>query len=97
MTIEGSGERQRLTARVTGDVQGVGFRYRTQLQAVRLGLTGVVSNSADGSVRVVAEGAGPALDGLLEFLQGPDAPGTVASVEEEFSAATGSFPDFRAE
>lgn len=88
---------RRLTARVTGEVQGVGFRYRTRQQAVRLGLTGVASNKPDGSVQVIAEGSGPALDGLLEFLRGPEAPGTVASVEESYSPATGEFPGFRAE
>ncbi|KAD3515308.1 acylphosphatase [Arthrobacter yangruifuii] len=91
------GTPRRLTARVTGEVQGVGFRYRTQRQAVQLGLTGVVSNAADGSVRVVAEGREPALDGLREFLRGPKAPGMVAAVEESFSAATGEFSDFSAE
>ncbi|MCC9146196.1 MULTISPECIES: acylphosphatase [unclassified Arthrobacter] len=91
------GTARRLTARVTGEVQGVGFRYRTLRQAVQLGLTGVVSNAADGSVHVVAEGRGPALDGLLEFLRGPKAPGVVANVEESFSPAAGEFEDFRAE
>ena len=88
---------RRLTARVTGDVQGVGFRYRTLQQAVRLGLSGVASNRRDGSVLVIAEGSGPALDGLLAFLEGPTAPGTVAAVDARFSTATGEFDGFRAE
>lgn len=89
------GPGRRLTARVTGEVQAVGFRYRTLQQATRLGLTGVVSNSSDGSVQVVAEGAPSAVDGLLEWLRSPAAPGIVTGVEESFSAATGEFPDFR--
>lgn len=88
---------RRLTARVTGDVQGVGFRYRTMQHALRLGLAGVASNQRDGSVLVVAEGSGPGLDGLLEFLGGPGAPGHVTGVEESFSAATGEFNGFRAQ
>ena len=91
------GSPRRLTARVTGEVQGVGFRYRTLRQAVQLGLTGVVSNAPDGSVHVVAEGREPALDGLREFLRGPKAPGVVAGVEESFSPASGEFHDFSAE
>ena len=97
MNQKNSVPNRRLTARVTGDVQGVGFRYRTLRQALHLGLTGAVSNAADGSVLVVAEGAEPALDGLREFLQGPEAPGTVTGVEERFAPATGEFPEFRAE
>lgn len=91
------GTERRLTARVTGEVQGVGFRYRARGRAVQLGLTGVVSNKPDGSVRLVAEGREPALDGLREYLRGPEAPGVVTGVEESFSPATGEFPDFRAE
>ncbi|MCC3276997.1 acylphosphatase [Arthrobacter sp. zg-Y40] len=88
---------RRLTAVVTGEVQGVGFRYRTMQQATRLGLTGVVSNNRDGSVLVIAEGSGPALDGLRAFLQGPEAPGAVTGVEERFSEATAEFREFRAQ
>ena len=86
---------RRLTARITGEVQAVGFRYRTLQQANRLGLTGVVSNSGDGSVRVVAEGPPAEIDRLLQWLRSPAAPGTVTGVEESLSAATGEFPDFR--
>lgn len=46
----------RLTATVTGRVQGVGFRYRTMAEARHLGLTGEAVNRWDGSVFVVAEG-----------------------------------------
>ena len=54
----------RLEARVLGDVQGVGFRWFVLRTAVRLGLVGWVTNEADGSVAVVAEGPAHALDGL---------------------------------
>lgn len=90
----GSLPSRRLTARITGEVQAVGFRYRTLQQARRLGLTGVVSNSPDGSVQVVAEGPQPAVDGLLEWLGSPAAPGTVRGIEESFTDATGEFADF---
>ena len=90
----GSPQHRRLTARITGEVQAVGFRYRTLQQAMRLGLTGVVSNSPDGSVQVVAEGPQPAVDALLDWLGSPAAPGTVRGIEETFSDATGEFPDF---
>lgn len=91
----GSAGTRRLTARITGEVQAVGFRYRTLQQATRLGLTGVVSNRSDGSVQVVAEGAAAEIDALLQWLRSPAAPGTVSGVEQSLSAATGEFPDFR--
>jgi acylphosphatase len=42
---------------VTGRVQGVGFRWFTRDAALRLGVTGWVSNLADGSVAGEAEGS----------------------------------------
>lgn len=46
---------------VTGSVQGVSFRAYAKREAVRLGLTGTVSNQPDGSVEIIAEGSIPAL------------------------------------
>ena len=85
---------RRLTARITGDVQAVGFRYRTLQQATRLGLTGIAANRSDGSVLVVAEGPQPALDELLQWLNSPAAPGTASGVQESWSEATNEFRDF---
>ena len=85
----------RLSARMRGEVQGVGFRYWTLRRAQALGLVGEVRNQPDGSVTVLAEGPRPALDGLLEWLQGPETPGVVQSVDYGFGAADGSFGEFR--
>ena len=48
--------RKAVVARVTGIVQGVGFRYATVDEARRLRLTGWVRNTGDGAVEVLAEG-----------------------------------------
>lgn len=50
---------------VTGEVQGVGFRYRARYAAGLLGLTGWVENLWDGSVQLEAQGTAEQLDGLL--------------------------------
>ena len=42
--------------RVTGCVQGVGFRYALRDEAQRLGVNGWVRNCADGSVEALASG-----------------------------------------
>ena len=56
-------------ARVSGRVQGVGFRWSAVAEARRLGLRGRVRNAADGSVEVEAEGAAGALAQFLAWLR----------------------------
>ena len=41
---------------ISGDVQGVGFRYRANHAAQRLGLTGYVRNLYDGRVELEVQG-----------------------------------------
>ena len=67
--------RQRLSARVTGRVQGVGYRWWVVDQATQLGLVGWVQNSADMSaVDLVVEGDPGALDELeARLADGPGA------------------------
>ena len=85
---------KRLTANVTGLVQGVSYRYYTRREAVRLGLVGWVRNEGDGSVYVVAEGQDESLQGLLSFMeQGPPS-AHVKQIMAEWSPASGEFGSF---
>jgi acylphosphatase len=68
------------SARVSGSVQGVGFRAWVRSAATRLGLDGYVRNLADGSVEVVASGHQDALDKLLSLLESGPSEATVQSV-----------------
>ncbi|MDA3948474.1 MAG: acylphosphatase [Spirochaeta sp.] len=56
-------------ATIRGHVQGVGFRYYTQREARRQGITGWVKNRADGAVEVLAEGSAAELDAFAAWLQ----------------------------
>ena len=61
-----------LHVRVTGIVQGVGFRWFVRERARRLGLSGWVRNLSDGSVEVVASGDAHQLEFLMgELRRGP--------------------------
>lgn len=86
---------KRLTAHVTGVVQGVGFRYWTARKADELGLTGTVRNNADGSVELVAEGSAGDIDHMAKWLQSSHAPGRVENVDIDISEAAGGFTAFR--
>src|SRR5262245_798105 len=47
--------------RLTGRVQGVGFRFFAEVAAQREGVTGWIENRPDGSVEVLAEGESDSL------------------------------------
>ncbi|MCH8276335.1 MAG: acylphosphatase [Bacteroidetes bacterium] len=88
-------ERARLTVRVSGTVQGVGFRYFVRRVVSRLSVTGWVRNDADGTVALVAEGSVEELNELLEAVsQGPSA-GEVEDVEVTWSSTFGTFEGFK--
>ena len=79
-------ERERQVAtlhvRVSGTVQGVGFRWFVRERARRLGLAGWVKNLEDGSVEIAAEGEEPQIDLLRTELQrGPS--GAIVKVIED--------------
>lgn len=98
MTDEDSAPQQvRLTATVTGQVQGVGFRYRTMAEAQRLGLSGEAVNRWDGSVFVVAEGSPEEAEALLAWLRSDRTPGRVERVDASLGQASGEFSGFEVE
>jgi acylphosphatase len=54
---------------VLGEVQGVGFRFFAEREAVRLGIAGYVKNLFDGRVEVYAIGNTAQLESLKNQLQ----------------------------
>jgi len=60
-------------ARISGRVQGVGFRYSAARQAERLRINGWVKNSYNGDVEVWAEGTPDKLEDFHKWLnKGPE-------------------------
>lgn len=93
--------RARLTAWVSGRVQGVGFRWWVRANALELGLAGFAENLTDGRVKVVAEGTEDGCRELLARLEdGHGAsrlatrPGRVTGVAHRWAEPIGGLPEF---
>jgi acylphosphatase len=57
---------------VSGDVQGVGYRYTMRMVARDAGVAGWVRNRSDGTVEAEVEGAPAQVDEVLAWMaQGP--------------------------
>ncbi len=81
-------------ARVSGRVQGVGFRYSALERARFLGLVGWIRNAYDGSVETRFEGTYRACEAYTDWLhRGP--PGArVDAVAVHQTTPTGAWTDF---
>jgi acylphosphatase len=83
---------KRVRVLVSGDVQGVGFRWSTRAEAVGLGLGGWVRNLADGRVEAVFEGPPADVDAMVAWCRSGPKWATVSrveAVEEEPAGETG--------
>ena len=80
----------RVVALVSGQVQGVGYRWFVRSQAQAEGVAGSAANLPDGRVEVVLEGPADAVGRVVAALGGPAAPGHVERVEPRDEPPQGS-------
>ncbi|GAA0510636.1 MAG: acylphosphatase [Pigmentiphaga sp.] len=70
--LDSSPSLETVIVRVTGRVQGVGFRLATVRRAHMVGVGGWVRNNDDGSVEALVQGTPDQVDQMLEWMrQGP--------------------------
>ena len=79
---------------VTGNVQGVGFRHYTRLEAKRLGLAGWVRNLADVRVEALLRGNDTQLNAMLSWLKTGSPLASVDSIAEEMAEEDHSLISF---
>ncbi len=84
----------RVHMRVTGRVQGVGFRYFVQALAQRSQLNGWVRNLEYDQVEIVAEGPREALEKLAAQVKIGPTGGRVDKVEMDWETANGEYSGF---
>ena len=76
---------------MSGDVQGVGFRFFAQRAADRINIAGYVRNRTDGRVEAYAIGTGEQLAAFRALLErGPNF-SRVSGVDEEPALVDGDF------
>ena len=81
-----------LHVRISGRVQGVGFRWFVREEARRLGLSGWVMNLDTGQVEVRAGGESSSLDRLRRALQVGPSGAVVERLDDVGLAATPALP-----
>lgn len=82
---------------ISGDVQGVGFRFFAQRAAARHQVVGFVKNLQDGRVEALAEGPAPAVEAFKhELVTGPRF-SSVDHLEEIHLDPSGIYSSFRIE
>ncbi len=82
---------------VSGEVQGVGFRFFAQRAAAQHQVVGYVRNLPDGRVEALAEGPRENVEAFKHDLATGPQFASVAQVEEVFIEPQGAYPTFRIE
>ena len=80
---------------VSGLVQGVGFRWSTQLVAKDMKITGTVKNQADGSVEIIAQGDSLQLSHFISKIKAcPTPAGRVDHIDVQDLPTSDTFHSF---
>ena len=82
---------------ISGEVQGVGFRFFAQRVAARHQVVGYVRNLEDGRVEAHAEGSPEGVEGFKHDLAAGPAHARVGQVEEDSVEPTGRYSTYRIE
>ncbi|MEH7441276.1 acylphosphatase [Heyndrickxia sp. MSNUG] len=79
---------------VSGDVQGVGYRYYTQMKAIQFGITGWVKNLQEGGVEILASGENDNLERFIDEVRRGNPFSTVDHIEVNETEKTETYRSF---
>lgn len=79
---------------VSGDVQGVGYRYYTQMKAIQFGITGWVKNLQEGGVEILASGENDNLERFIDEVRRGNPFSTVDHIEVIETEKTETYRSF---
>jgi acylphosphatase len=80
--------------KISGVVQGVGYRWSMVREARRLGVRGGVRNCQDGSVEAIVTGSAQALEQIIDWAR--RGPPSAVVTRVEVLAGEGTFESFEA-
>ncbi|MFA6410165.1 MAG: acylphosphatase [Candidatus Buchananbacteria bacterium] len=86
---------KRITLKIHGLVQGVGYRYASQKEAKKRGFTGYVKNLANDTLELVAEGKEKDLQDFINWCYNGVGSAMVSEIKQNWSEATSEFSDFK--
>lgn len=79
---------------VSGEVQGVGYRYYTQMKAIQFGITGWVKNLQEGGVEILASGENDNLERFIDEVRRGNPFSTVDHIEVNETIKTETYRSF---
>ncbi len=82
---------------ISGEVQGVSYRYFAKRSAEKLGVNGYVKNLANGDVEAFVEGEKDEIESFIESLREGPSSSQVENINVEWLETSGMFKDFRIE
>lgn len=85
---------KRLEAVVSGQVQGIGYRFFARHHAEKLGLKGYAKNAPDETVEIIAEGEEAQLKKFLQLLEKGPPFSRVDNVHADWAEARKDFSGF---
>ena len=81
--------------RVSGIVQGVGYRWQAVQKAESLGLKGWIRNRPDGYVDAILQGEETAVQDMIDWMKKGPPHAVVCDVSVQWSFPENLFEDFR--
>ncbi|MDA1334387.1 MAG: acylphosphatase [bacterium] len=87
-------ELKRVSIKIIGDVQQVGFRFFVRQLAEENSVKGLVKNEQDGSLEIIAEGAQTQLDSFVDSVCAGPPTAIISGCETSYGNATDEFLGF---
>lgn len=85
---------KKLRIKVTGDVQGVFYRYSAKIEADKLGVTGWTVNEPDGTVLAIVEGPDEQIERFIQWCREGSPMAEVENIEITEEEYKGEFDKF---